>query len=168
MTFSLFIISLVWPGAYCDPGVQLTFAALLGLLCGASLTQENRWLSLLSASVMATFFTSIVSLLWFDVFSPIGFLLNPVLAPLFSLISCHAGFIALALFYSGLDRDGWTLQCIMSSLRALADRVVVLSELPWSAIMLSEEPKYALVMIGSALAAYVVYRSMRCRAYASL
>lgn len=83
-------VSLVFPGAIFEPGVQLTFAALLGLLAAPTG-------GLVVPAVTATIFTSFVGLIWFGQWTPIGFLLNPILPPVLTVTGCLLAYPALLL-----------------------------------------------------------------------
>lgn len=108
---SLFLVSVLAPGCYLDPGMELSYAALFGLVLGnrEGLGKVKRYL--LSTS-LATAFTGVVTLLRFGQFSFWGILLNPIFAPLLSFVSCYGGISALLLYYLGIDPDGYLIQQI--------------------------------------------------------
>ncbi len=74
-------VSLVFPGAIFEPGVQLTFAALLGLVAAPSS-------GFIVPAVTATVFSSFVGLIWFRQWTPIALLINPLVAPLLTVTGC--------------------------------------------------------------------------------
>jgi ComEC/Rec2-related protein len=94
---AFFLLALIWPGCYLEPGVQLTFAALLGIACAATLHGRAGVLSYLAVNIYAGIFTSLVVLFWMNTLSLTGFLLNPFLAPLGSFLFCTLGIPALIL-----------------------------------------------------------------------
>ena len=74
-------ISLIFPGAMFEPGVQLTFAALLGLIISPAA-------GFVVPAICATMFTSFVALFWFGQWAPVALVLNPLVAPLLTLTGC--------------------------------------------------------------------------------
>lgn len=104
---SMWIISIVWPGSLLEPGAELTFAAL----CGIGLTQHYRGIrgALLGMCGIGVC-TSLVSLLWFGNASLIGFVLNPILVPIISLLTCNVGYVASFLFCMNYDSQGFALR----------------------------------------------------------
>lgn len=137
---SLLILAAAWPCIYCEPGVQLTYAALIGLAYGSSLRIVHPLLRMLVSCTAASCCTAVVSLLWFGRVSLIGLLLNPIFAPLIGVLSCQGGLLALALYATGLDSSGlfmtWlgtTLEFIASMIRWLAKTSFASFEVPFPA-----------------------------------
>lgn len=124
------VISILWPGAVFEPGVQLTYAALGGILLGKS--RQRGWREFLVVSLLATAATGVVAVLWFGTFSPFGFLLNPWLAPLLGFASCQGGGLAAGLYLAGIDSAGYLLRGVAWVLEQGRDVVVWCAELPWA------------------------------------
>jgi ComEC/Rec2-related protein len=124
------VISILWPGAVFEPGVQLTYAALGGILLGKS--RQRGWREFLVVSLLATAATGVVAVLWFGTFSPFGFLLNPWLAPLLGFVSCQGGGLAAGLYLAGIDSAGYLLRGVAWVLEQGRDIVVWCAELPWA------------------------------------
>ena len=160
MLIALLGIILLWPCSFLEVGVQLTFAALIGLFLGNRITTGS-WQRALAASFMASLSTSMVSAIRFGSFSIIGFLINPIMAPLVGILSCHGGLAALVSLESGLDPHGrglHILACIVSYLR---DAVFFLSELPWAWFELSSYEQSLVACGFAAIVAYAGYASLR-------
>ncbi len=87
---ALIAVSLLFPGAIFEPGVQLTFAALLGFVV-------SPFGGFLAPAMTASVITALVSLVWFGEWAPIGVLLNPFLGPLLSLTGCLMAYPVIAL-----------------------------------------------------------------------
>jgi predicted membrane metal-binding protein len=87
---ALIAVSLLFPGAIFEPGVQLTFAALLGFVV-------SPFGGFLAPAITASVVTALVSLVWFGEWAPIGVLLNPFLGPLLSLTGCLIAYPVIAL-----------------------------------------------------------------------
>lgn len=130
---SLIILSAIWPGCIFEPGVHLTYAALVGLSIGgrANSSSESKLLRYMRATTLATFFTSLVSLAWFSSFSAWGFLLNPLVAPILSIISCNLAIFALLLAVIGLDPNGFLLNLVADMLWWVRELVWDVSRVGW-------------------------------------
>lgn len=101
----------IWPGCFLECGVQLSFAALLGLLCAENLlslsrqnhsTWKNRIMSSLLYSSCAWCFTAPVTYYWFGQFSPWAPLVNLVFAPPLLLVSLGFGSLGVLAKVLGL------------------------------------------------------------------
>lgn len=119
LLFSFLALHLFSPLCIFEPGVQLTFAALIGL--GLASKSSVRWYSALLGSVYASVFTSIVSYIWFSQFSWIGLLLNPIFAGFISAFSCNLGFLAMILLLLGVDSEGLLLHFVAEGLLAFRE-----------------------------------------------
>jgi len=159
---SLLLLSQLWPGAWLEPGVHLTYAALLGLCLGAAIFESPRWASWLSACLTASLATSLVSLLWFRSFSLVGLALNPLAAPLMSLLTCNGGLAAILVFLLGLDREATLFGFVVSGVALMRALVLTLAESP---LVPEEESLLALVsaavIVLSILVAMIVLQTRR-------
>ena len=118
---SLLMLQIIFPLSIFEPGVELTFAALIGMaLAGDS----QGLIGFLKSSLFASLATSCVSFFWFGSFSLLGLILNPIFASLISIISCNLGFIALVLLMTGLDSSGLMLSLVAFCLDNFKDLVV--------------------------------------------
>lgn len=123
---SLFLLSLVWPACIFDLGVQLTYAALAGILIGS--LEKNGLRSYLSCSLWVSVCTSTVLLLRGQGISIGGFILNPLLSGICSLVGTQLGLCALGLLISGADPWGaaasmvvWILEKLKFIIRDLSE-----------------------------------------------
>lgn len=123
---SLFLLSLLWPSCIFDLGVQLTYAALVGILIGN--LENNGLRSYLSCSLWCSVCTSLVLLLRGQGISIGGFVLNPLLSGVCSFVGTQIGLCALGLLISGVDRRGilasvvvWVLEEFKYLIRYLSD-----------------------------------------------
>ncbi len=151
-------LSIVWPGSFLDPGVQLTFAALLGLAFGVNEGFQGQFGQYLKGCLFASFFTSIVVLIWFGNFSLIGFLLNPIIAPAASVISVQGGFAALIACLVGLDPEGYLIKGVATLLLFLRDSILWLSGFNWIAWHFDGLERWLAVFM-LCLAAFVIVRN---------
>ena len=129
---SFLVLAALWPCIYCEAGVELTYAALVGIAFGSSLPLRGTIAKLLAVCTCASCSTAAVSMLWFGKFSLIGFLLNPVIAPLLGVLSCKGGLIAIGAYLLGLDPHGFLIQWLAITLEWIVEWVRVLSKLPIS------------------------------------
>jgi len=128
---TLFIISVVTPGSYLDPGVELSFAALAGLMLGETKGRSALG-KLLYASFAASTFTSAVCALRFQTFSVISPLINPVMAPLLSIIGCNVVLLGVLFNWLGIDPGGLLLKGSSIILLYLRDATLYMASLEWS------------------------------------
>jgi competence protein ComEC len=160
MLISLLTISLIWPCCFLEPGVQLTYAALFGIWLGATLAKSILD-KILAVSILASLATSLVSAIWFEKFSLIGLLLNPLLAPLVGIFSAQVGLAALAAFELNLDSHAYALTLLHYLCGRLREFVQWVSELSWSSYAITPAEEIWIVS-GAALilmrALYLVAR----------
>lgn len=132
VTVTLFILSVLYPGCYFEPGTELTFAALFGI----ALAQNERSLRLsyIKICLYASLFTAPVTLFWFGQISLAGFILNPILAPLLSFLACSVGTVATTLYLSGIDLHGYALEALTYVLELLKEAVIYLAAFPQAAV----------------------------------
>lgn len=97
LLLALLIVLIVWPCCILDLSVQLTFAALSGLAFGDHISREgSKLFRYLSLSSFASIFPSLVLALWGIEFGPWGLILNPIVAPIFSIASVPLVIVGLA------------------------------------------------------------------------
>ncbi len=139
--FSLVCMSLLWPGCYLETSVQLTFAALAGL--SLANPSGGAFVRYSEACALACLATSIVSLAWFGTVSVWTCILNPVLAPLGSLLGCLGGLLALVLCWSGIDSSGWGLWLAARALCWFRDWVAWFADVPYTSLLLEGWQRWA-------------------------
>jgi competence protein ComEC len=130
---SLVGVSTVWPGAFLEPGVQLTYAALLGICIAAgngkpvaSLAERIRLFGRLTVIVWVC--SSAIAVAWFGTIAPLGLLLNPLIAPFASVVGCQGTFLGYGAYASGLDSNGAILALVATMLEAVRDIVAWCAE----------------------------------------
>ena len=92
---SALILSLIYPGALLDVGVQLTFAALLGIWIGNR--HEGVFRNYLSITFWAGLGTSLIIWNFFEVLYPLSFFYNLVFAAPLSFLITQLGIISISL-----------------------------------------------------------------------
>lgn len=145
---SFMALCMLWPGAYLEPGVQLTYAALVGIWMGQRWSNGRGLLSHVKVYSCASLCTSIVSVLWFKQISLAGFVLNPVFAPLISVIGCHGAISAVLLSFVPIIGGYYALRPVMAILELLRDWILVLSNLPGVSIRINGPARFAVALIG--------------------
>lgn len=131
LALSALFLMVIWPRSFLEPGVQLTFVALIGIAIGSRLPIKNRLLAYFSLHAVVHVATSLVSLFWFDHFSVVGLFVNALLAPLLAMLCCNLGIIALSVYVIGLDRSGYLLLTQHWLLEKILLLLTWMSELPW-------------------------------------
>jgi predicted membrane metal-binding protein len=130
MFLSLVILCAIWPGCFLEPGVQLTYAALIGIWYG--LLFKNKLISYINMSLGISFLTNLISWLWFGSISIAGIVLNPFVAPVVSVFSVYLGIPAVMLIYSGSDTASNAAGVILWCLGHLESFVFWVSRFDWA------------------------------------
>ena len=169
---ALLIINIIWPCAFLEPGIQLTFAALLGIMLGVkgqvSATFNKKRPSLtyylksyISVSFWASLLPAIVAACWFKYF-PLGTLIyNPVFGPFLSVVSCKLGFIGLGLHLVGLDPSGFVLVFVSRILEFSVVVIEMLAQIPLSISSESFAVRIVLLGVVGSLVAFKVRSRVR-------
>ncbi len=123
----LFLLSVLSPGCYLDPGVELSFAALIGLYLGDKMARIA-FGKFLAASLMASALTGFVSAIRFEGFSITSLLINPWFAPLFSIVGCKLVLVGILTHISGLDSEAYVLKGASEMLLFIRDIIIQLSK----------------------------------------
>lgn len=145
----MFVLAVLWPGCFFEPGPELTFAALWAICLGSSTSLiKSKWIGL-KVSWWATWASGAVTLLWFKSLSVIGVLLNPFLAPLIGGIGCSV--VAGGLFVFSLAPD--TLAWLAKSIEFASLPVIWLVEncaaLTWAELRVPTRAHSVLIIFGS-------------------
>jgi ComEC/Rec2-related protein len=138
--FSLLILALLWPGSYLDPGVQLSYSALIGLWIGALLI-DSKLGRAITCSLCASIATSFVGLLWFGTISVVGLLLNIVVAPLTSFLCCNMGLLGIAIASIGLDSHAYLIRAVGEILLRFRALVYWFADQSWAATTFTDTQK---------------------------
>jgi len=148
---SLCVLTTVWPGAIFEPGVQLTYGALIGIGLGAE-GSSSKLGTFIRVSFWATLVPLALSAVWFGSLSAGGLILNPLLAPLLSTVGTLAGGGAMVLSLTGIDRGGAAMDLVASGLTFLKEWVVACSRIPGVFFEVSPEVGTAILATVLALA----------------
>jgi ComEC/Rec2-related protein len=128
---SLLVVTALWPGCFFEMGVQLTFAALMGI---AVATAAFRRCSVVTQAVctpfVVTMATMLVSLAWGGDTSALGLFLNPVVVPFVSLLGGPVSAAALAANYTPFDPGGTLLGTVAENLLSTLVGIAEFCELP--------------------------------------
>lgn len=157
---SLLILLLFWPGCIFDVGIQLTFAALLGINIGLSYSVKGTLVKLLVICFFASLLTSLVTLCRFDHLSLIGFLLNPLLAPVIALIGCKLGLMTIILATFGLPFSAAPLKLLLIILTKTNDFITWISTLPGIALSPTGPFKIILILVLLCLIAHIIVKKL--------
>lgn len=141
---ALFVVNVVWPASFLDVGVQLTFAALTGLLLAESGASSFLALQLVWATILASLFTMLVCLFWFPQVSLIGLPLNPIVAPLMAFVVCNLGLPCLLLSFCGLQ---FPLLLLARAVQRIKYFVDYCASFEWAEIQPSPMLRLALILL---------------------
>jgi hypothetical protein len=86
---------------------------------------------------------------YFGTFSLLGFLFNPLFAPLFVFLGSKIGLFGLTLYLVGADPSGWILQFAVWSLSVIKNISIACSTHPYAAIELrsSSQVVFAIILV---------------------
>lgn len=106
----MFLVVVLWPYSFLEASFQLTFSALLGLICArvieTRISFSRRWLLRIVQSFIYCFFawlfTAPVVVVWFKSVVPLSALINLIAIPLFSWIGIGLSLVAIGTFYLGI------------------------------------------------------------------
>lgn len=152
MGISAFALSIFWPGCMLEPGMHLTFAALFGIWMG--LLQR----SFLWGCIYTSFATSCVSMLWFETFSIIGFLINPIIVPVVSFGTTMIGLPALIGTLLHVPFSRLALELLFQGLTLLERAVYYCSLREWSALNLDPLVAKVCGVVGLSFLIFVALR----------
>lgn len=151
---ALFVMVLVWPWSFFEVGVILTFAALFGIGLGASQARRpNAFFSFLWVNVAVWLCTSLVMLVWRGRISPLGLLVNVLVATPWSVINCAVGLtslIGVMLKVPGAQACMWL---VLWCNDRISDLVLVLGEWRFSGFELVGSPR---VLVGLCLVSAIL------------
>ncbi|MGI6524318.1 MAG: ComEC/Rec2 family competence protein [Bdellovibrionota bacterium] len=162
ISVAFLILNLIWPGSFLDPGVQLTFAALCGINVAAQYQKTDSILmAYLRVCIYASAFTTPFVLYWFNYLSLIGFICNPLFAPLISVLGCKIGFIAILMHYTSVDPAGWLLLAISDALYFNSEIILYLATLPFAGFEVEGVTKYLLIIINTILICILANKAIK-------
>lgn len=153
MLSSLLILVAIWPGCLAHIGVQLTYAALGGIVLASGRPGLNK--SLLGVSFWCSLCTSWMVLYHFHGISLIGFFINPLVAPLCSFLGTQWGLLSLL---SACFSFGYSLRMQAATLERLIAVVHWLAEFEGAYIDL-EKAGFVRTALLSLIAAVVARRA---------
>ena len=101
-------VNLIWPAAYLNAGVQLTFSALIGIFCALSLCKKDSHAERNKVIQSITRLTLCCTFAWvatapliyyhFETFSVISPLINLLISPVFCIVTIFLGGIAVSIY----------------------------------------------------------------------
>jgi len=177
LLLSLLLLCCLWPTAFLDLGVQFTYAALLGIILACTPTSSShvksgttqKLASYLKLTTLPSLTTGLVSLIYFNYISLIGFILQPTLAPLIALIGCKLGLIALMLDFLTGGQIDHPIPVVVSLLGYLKDFVTYLASFELAILTAEGATKYLLLALGALFISRLIWkRACRYQHYYNL
>lgn len=129
---ALLCMQLIWPWCVYEIGVVLTFTALLGIGVGSSGEQRHRLISYAWVTLVVWTFTSCVVVLWSGAFSPMGVIVNFILAAPWSILNCTVGMIGLSLALIGVPGGGELLHIVVWINTIISQALITIADYPFS------------------------------------
>ena len=114
-------LSAIWPLSFLEASVHLSYAALLGIYLGLphkGQVVHPLW-TYLRVQFLACLFTNLVSFAWFDRFSSLSFIMNPIFSPLLSFIGVQIGLASAVTVWLDIAKDGKFLGLLIGLLEYL-------------------------------------------------
>lgn len=162
--FALLCMQLIWPWCVYEIGVVLTFSALLGIGVGAASDTRHKIISYAWVTFVVWVFTSCVVVLWSGAFSPLGVLINFLLAAPWSILNCTVGMIGVGLAFGRIPGAGELLGVVAWINTAISQLLIDVSEYPLAGGTF--ELLASRIVIAAALTAtagYITVRSVMIR-----
>ncbi len=154
---SFFILHIFWQLSILDPGIALSYSALIGIWLGSFIKHKIKCFFFISLYIYIT--TSIVTLIWFKQISLISFLLNLTIVPVISILSCNLGLLGIALNYT-IDSNGYFIKTISFILDKFKELVLQLSELDCIYHSFEKTP-FILIFSMSAFILFIFFRRIK-------
>lgn len=127
---ALLVVLLLSPWAFFDMGVQLTFAALVGIGIGMRIGGRRRLLGYVAVTVCAGVCTSAVVVAWTGQFAPVGVLLNLVLAAPWAFVNCVCGGVGVVVALLVEPVAVWLLAPIVGLNTAVSELILWIADSP--------------------------------------
>jgi competence protein ComEC len=160
---ALLLMQIVWPWCAFDIGVVLTFSALLGIGLGSELAKQFNLPSFLAVSVAVWLCTSIVLVAWQGGISPLGLLVNLVIAAPWSIVNCTLGLFALCLFYSGMPGGQYLLSIVVGANYSISRIVLYLGELDMASFELTGVGRVGVILALASSWGWLLWRVLISR-----
>ncbi|MFN4895258.1 MAG: ComEC/Rec2 family competence protein [Pseudomonadota bacterium] len=125
-------MQLLWPWCAFDLGVVLTFAALFGIGLGSEAMSRSKMAVFVAVTVSVWLCTSLVVVVWQGNISPLGLLLNLVVAAPWSILNCTVGLSALGLLCTELPGSAVPLEILVWINQLVSEVILELGESSYS------------------------------------
>jgi ComEC/Rec2-related protein len=156
-------MQLLWPWCAFDIGVVLTFAALFGIGLGSELTSRTKLATFIAVTCAVWLCTSLVIVVWQGTFSPLGLLLNLVVAVPWSILNGTVGLSALGLLLTGIPGFEYPLRAVGAVNQVLSEIVLSLGELGSASWKIVGVARVVLAVVVAMMICFLVYRHSRVR-----
>lgn len=144
---SMLLVSIVWPGAILEPGVQLTFGALLGICLGLSGSSSSKLTRFVMINVYALVFTGAIVACWFEFYSIYGLFLNLTIAPILAFLSCNVGFLVLLLVSLGIWPGSFLMKVLADILVCFRDFLSQIVNWPLAYLQVTLEVRVLVLLV---------------------
>jgi len=158
---ALLLMCVLSPGCFLEAGPQLTFAALLGISLGASSPVLHTLSRYLMICTLASLCTAIPLLCWFGDLSLVSFVLNPLLAPLISVLSCQGTLLALSAHGIGIDPNAILLRGVANLLEVARDGICMIAGWPGILLHLDGVPRVLAVAGLTGIVLVVIWKRLK-------
>lgn len=161
--FSILIISVLKPASVCDPGIQLTYAALFGILLGTENDEKNS-LSIINyfrTNLYISLLTSIVSYFWFDNILILALFLNPFCSFIMAFIGCYCGLVVVILGLFSSYLKSLFLDSIVFIVGMFRDIVLSFDHSSYLAILETQNAKIIHIFVYSCIATYIIGKRIK-------
>lgn len=157
IVLALFGITLIFPFAWLDLGVQFTTAALLGIGSGLYLSRGNTpFRRCISVSLHVWLMTSIVMVMWFGSFTLISLPINLLVATPWSSLNCTVGALALVMSYLPLPWSSMPLYLVGVVNGVAVGALSYIEYYTRGMILILDEPYQRLIIISLLLGAFII------------
>lgn len=147
------LMVIIWPGCLFEPGVELTFAALVVLIGSPIIVRASGLREFFLVTSLVSTVTGVIAGVWFGSLPLLGVPANLVVAPVFSYVGTLGGLLSLGLVAIGVDSGGVALRLIAAILELLRDVVALV--VIWVA---SSSALYYALLLGHLLLVAIIIR----------
>jgi ComEC/Rec2-related protein len=151
-------MQIFWPWCAFDIGVVLTFAALFGIGLGSEVGTRSKVAGFVAVTCAVWLCTTLVIILWQGTISPLGLVLNLVVAAPWSIMNCTVGLTALAVMFLGFPGSEYPLWGVSVLNQLVSEFVLTLGEWSYASWKLEGVLRLGAIVVVATFVAWLSYR----------
>jgi ComEC/Rec2-related protein len=151
-------MQLLWPWCAFDIGMVLTFAALFGIGLGSEVAARSKIAGFVAVTSAVWLCTSLIIVVWQGTISPLGLVLNLVVAAPWSIINCTVGLSALGIMLLGFPGSAYPLWMVGVLNQCIGEIVLALGEWPYASWDLEGALRVGVIVVVATCVLGLMYR----------